>query len=97
MKRAPTGLGECGGLETPVLEPVGDVMFPFSATEDDMPLPDDVQLESFGFWRTLREQGGLYVARQRLYTTEKERQVNVRITRPELKTRPVFVYAETRK
>ena len=37
-------------LETLVLEPVGDVVFPPSTTKDDMPLPDDVQLESFGFW-----------------------------------------------
>jgi len=31
-----------------------------------MPLPDDVQLESLGFWRTMREHRGLYVARQRV-------------------------------
>ena len=56
----------CGGSETLVLEPIGDVVFPPSSTEDDMPLPDDVQLEPFGLWRTLREQRGLYVACQRL-------------------------------
>jgi hypothetical protein len=43
-------------LKTLVLEPVGDAVFPPSTTEDDMPLPDDLQLESFGFWRTLRKQ-----------------------------------------
>jgi len=47
MKHAPTDAREV--LETFVLEPVGDVMFPPSTTKDDMLLPDDVQLESFGF------------------------------------------------
>jgi len=37
-------------LEPLVLEPAGDVVFPFSATKDDMPLPDDVQLETLSFW-----------------------------------------------
>lgn len=43
-------------LETPVLEPASDVLFPPSATKDDMALPDDIQLESFGLWGALREQ-----------------------------------------
>ena len=37
-------------LETFVLEPIGDVVFPSSTTKYDMPLPDDVQLETLGFW-----------------------------------------------
>jgi len=47
MKRAPTDAREV--LETLVLEPVGDVVFPPSTAKDDMLLPDDVQLETFGF------------------------------------------------
>ena len=43
-------------LETLVLEPVSDVVFPSSTAEDDMALPDDVQLEAFGLWGALREQ-----------------------------------------
>ena len=40
------------GLETFSLEPIGDVVFPPSSTKDDMPLPDDVQLETLSLWRT---------------------------------------------
>lgn len=39
-----------GGSETLVLEPISDVLFPPSSPKDDMPLPDDIQLEPFGFW-----------------------------------------------
>ena len=35
-------------LETLAFEPIGDVLFPPSTPKDDMPLPDDIQLESFG-------------------------------------------------
>lgn len=38
-----------GGSEPLVFEPVSDVVFPLSSAEDDMPLPDDIQAESFGF------------------------------------------------
>lgn len=40
---------ESGRLETFLLEPISDVVFPSPSAEDYMPLPDDVQLESFGF------------------------------------------------
>lgn len=42
--------------ETLILEPIGDVMLPPSTAQDDMPLPDDVQLEALSFGRPLREQ-----------------------------------------
>lgn len=51
-----------------------------------MPLPDDVQLEAFGFWRALREQRGLYVARERLRMMKNVSQRQGHEDRP--KTRP---------
>ena len=51
-----------------------------------MPLPDDIQLESLGFWGTMREQRGFYVACQRLCSVEKRSQ---RQDHEDAQTRPV--------